>query len=120
MKAKWKYITVLTLLLMCIMQVLPFVPGPEECESACCAKPVNCCETEVKTGCDMAMTSCSISMFMPLISAPLVKVNSVIQLDASTFSEQIDADISSQKHEKQDEYFALLHAPPPQYLPLLI
>ncbi|NQV15218.1 hypothetical protein HQ531_07150 [bacterium] len=120
MRAKWKYITVITLLLMGVMQVLPFAPAPEDCEAECCNKPVNCCQAEVKTGCDMVMTSCNVSMFMPLMSAPLVKVNSAVQLDISTFSTMIATETPSHKQVNLNKLLTIQEAPPPQYLPLLI
>jgi len=81
MKKIWKYTAILTLILIGTMQAVSFIPVHESCQAACCVQTTSCCETEMKTGCDMAMTSCNVSLFIPLLSAPLIKVESVVHLD---------------------------------------
>ncbi len=72
------------------------------------------------SGCDMAMTSCSVIMFIPLISAPLIKVESNIQLDMA-FAPELEIDvISTQQNLIVSESFALREATPPDQTPLLI
>lgn len=120
MKAKWKYTALFTLLIIGAMQVLPFLPTHTSCEAACCVEAVTCCETGVSTGCEMAMTSCSVSLFVPLISAPLIKVESTVHLDIALAPYVSNEIIESQQHVDHVIFIDIAEAPPPDYLPLLI
>ena len=102
------------------MQVLPFVPTHNNCEAACCIEAVTCCKAEVNMNCAMAMTSCNISLFVPLISAPLIKVESIVQLDVALVSLVSNETINCEQHPESDVLSNISESPPPQYLPLLI
>ena len=120
MKATWKKTAVLTLILIGIMQVLPFIPAHNNCQAACCVETVSCCEAEASTGCDMAMTSCSVSLFVPLISAPLLKVESNVQLDICLAPASHEQILKFQARADDSDIGIVLEAPPPDKTPLLI
>ncbi len=116
----WKYTALLSLLLFGGVQVLPFIPTHSNCEAACCVTEVSCCDSEVKTGCDMAMTSCSVSLFMPLISAPLIKVDSNFQMDLDDCLPQVHEVLLSDQHIEVAQDISYSHGSPPSLTPLLI
>ena len=120
MRAIYKHTAVLTLLLLAVMQVMPFVPAHGSCEAACCEKPVSCCEAEEYSGCDMAMTSCNIAMFIPMVSATLIKVDSNVQLDMMVAEPVANETLNSQKYLVSPEITLLDETAPPGNLPLLI
>lgn len=120
MKKTWKHTAILTLLLIGIMQVIPFVPTHNNCQAACCAEAVSCCETQVDTGCDMAMTSCNTTVFVPLISAPLIKVESNVHMDIALNPVISGETFGSQEQVNLTSFVPISEAPPPLYLPLLI
>jgi len=119
-KKTWKYTALLTLILIGMIQAVPFVPAHNDCQSACCVETVSCCETEVDTGCDMAMTSCNVSLFIPLISAPLIKVESNIQLDIDTAPQMHSELLPEQLQINSTNLDHFEEAPPPDHTPLLI
>ncbi len=96
------------------------MPTHETCEEACCEKPVSCCESEDTTKCEMTLTSCNISLFIPLVSAPLIKVESNIQLDITLFSPVSDALIESQQSIDLKDFTAFDDHFPLGFFPLLI
>ena len=120
MKKTWKYTALFTLILIGMMQAVPFLPTHSSCQAACCVEVASCCETEVDTGCDMSMTSCNVTLFIPLISAPLIKVESHVDLDIAA--------VPVLHSEMMPEQFRLIssnldhvqEAPPPDQTPLLI
>jgi len=115
-----KYTALAVLLLIAVMQVMPFVPTHEICEEACCEKPVSCCESMDSDGCEMAMTSCNTSMFIPLLTAPLIKVESNIQLDMAALELAADEIIEDQQDVELIDLAAVDDLSPPAYTPLLI
>ncbi|MBT4034032.1 MAG: hypothetical protein HOB84_15245 [Candidatus Marinimicrobia bacterium] len=120
MKKTWEYTAIFTLILIGMMQAVPFLPTHTNCQAVCCVEAVSCCETQVETECDMAMTSCNVTLFVPLISAPLIKVDSNISLDIASapvlhievLPEQFQVNSTNPDH------FQV--APPPDHTPLLI
>ncbi len=68
----------------------------------------------------MAMTSCNVTLFIPLISAPLIKVESHIDLDIA-----LDPPLHSETIQEQFRFIStnldlFQEAPPPDQTPLLI
>ena len=116
----WKYTAILTLLIIGVMQVLPFVPTHKSCEAACCQEAATYCETESSSSCEMSMTSCEVSIFIPLISAPLIKIESHVQFEIAATPAQ--ANIVPDRQNRLDVPGSALiqEAPPPGYFPLLI
>lgn len=110
----------MTLVLIGIMQAMPLVPAHMNCQEACCATPVSCCESEQGTGCDMAMTSCSVTLFVPLISAPLIKVDHTVDDDIAVSSATSGGSCHAENSHDLADVSALLEAHPPPYSPLLI
>ncbi|MCF7826440.1 MAG: hypothetical protein K9M55_00825 [Candidatus Marinimicrobia bacterium] len=120
MKKTWKHTAIYTLILIGMMQVIPLVPTHHNCQAACCATVASCCDTEGETGCDMAMTSCNVTLFIPLISAPLIKVESNVHLDMTT-TPRVSFDILPDQFQfSVDELLFQQKAPPPVHTPLLI
>ena len=107
-------------MLIAVMQVFPFIPTHEVCEEVCCDKPVTCCESMDNDGCEMAMTSCNMSLFIPLVTAPLIKVESNIQLDISLSSPSPDEVSEDENEFELLDITTLADLPPPGYFPLLI
>ena len=66
------------------------------------------------------MTSCNVSMFIPLISAPLIKVESHVELDIELNPVVGDEFYKDQQHIDSFELTALLEAPSSEHFPLLI
>ena len=66
------------------------------------------------------MTSCTVSLFMPLISAPLLKVESQVNLDMDLSSVVQDELIPETRQELSSVRGSVLEAPPPGNTPLLI
>ncbi len=102
------------------MQAFPFIPTHDNCQAACCAEPVSCCDNEVETGCDMAMSSCNMTLFVPLISAPLIKVESNTSLDIA-FAGPLQMEVLPERSLISTinvDHFQ--EAPPPDHTPLLI
>lgn len=116
----WKITSIFVLLLVGMMQVLPFVPTHVDCKDACSVATQSCCEEGAATGCEVAMTSCSASLFLPLISAPLLKVESTVQLDAFVLTLLPEPAMLSQIMALPQGLDVILEAPPPTFLPLLI
>ena len=113
MKTTWNNTAILTLILIGVMQVLPFVPSHSNCQDACCVEVDSCCDAPATDGCEMAMTSCSVSLFIPLISAPLIKIDSNIQLDMDLAPTVIEVLPLSQQRSVIANIDALREAPPP-------
>ncbi len=107
-------------MLLAVMQVLPFIPTHDVCLASCCDQAVSCCDTEEYSGCEMAMTSCNMSMFIPLVSAPLIKVESNVQLDVA-LNQTVSTELSNME-QHVDVPIVMLHdeTAPPGNLPLLI
>lgn len=107
-------------MLLAVMQVLPFIPTHDVCQASCCDKAVTCCETEEYSGCEMTMTSCNMSMFIPLVSAPLIKVDSNVQLDI-TLNQTVSNEMPSAEQQVVPP-IVMAHAEssPQGNLPLLI
>lgn len=120
MRFAWKYTAMLTLLLLGVMQVMAFVPAHASCEAACCEKPVSCCEVEEYSACEMSMTSCNVSMFIPLVSAPLIKVVSNVDLDMMRVETLANESLSSQTLNIVPELIQVDETSPPGNTPLLI
>lgn len=110
----------LVLLVIACMQVLPFIPTHMNCEDACCASAKNCCQPEASTGCEMAMTSCSIILFLPLVSAPLIKVETAMQDLKASLTVQADPLMMGELQSITHDPLPILKAPPPGNFPLLI
>ncbi len=81
---------------------------------------VSCCETETSMGCEMAMASCDIALFMPLISASLIKVESNIELEMAPTPILISEIPRDQNLSDSYSMSAFPEAHPPGYFPLLI
>lgn len=120
MKKTWKYTALFTLILIGMMQAVPFLPTHTNCQAACCVEAVSCCETQVDTGCDMAMTSCNVTLFIPLISAPLIKVESHIDLDIASAPVLHSEIILEQFWFNSSNLDQIQEALPPDQTPLLI
>jgi len=119
-RPKTKYTALVVLMLLAVMQVLPFIPTHDVCQASCCDTAVTCCEAEEYSGCEMAMTSCNMSMFIPLVSAPLIKVESNVQLDVA-LDQPVSNELSNVE-QHVDAPIVMLHkeTAPPGNLPLLI
>ncbi|MBC8375844.1 MAG: hypothetical protein H8E26_07340 [FCB group bacterium] len=120
MKKTWKYTAIFTLVLIGMMQAVPFIPTHNNCQAVCCVETVSCCETQVDTGCDMAMTSCNVTLFVPLISAPLIKVESNISLDIASAPMLYMEVLPEQSQVNTTNLDHFQEAPPPDHTPLLI
>jgi len=68
----------------------------------------------------MAMTSCNVTLFIPLISAPLIKVDSNIDLDIASAPQLHSEIILEQFRFTSTHLDHFLEAPPPDHTPLLI
>jgi len=116
----WKRTTLVVLLIMGVMQALPFMQSHTDCQDACCQQTVSCCEQEASSGCEMAMTSCSVKLILPLVSAPLIKAESNIQLEMERIAPEFEVRIVTREVCLHESIYLLLEAPPPSYAPLLI
>lgn len=110
----------MTLILIGMMQAMPLVPAHMNCQEDCCATPVSCCEMEQNTGCDMAMTSCSVTLFVPLLSAPLIKVVQTVYDDITVFPPTSVGSSDAESTHHLVELAPILETHPPPYTPLLI
>lgn len=68
----------------------------------------------------MGMTSCNMSLFVPLISAPLLKVESNIQLDMVQIAPTTGDNLVYQQDYGFDDHVILTDLSPPGFFPLLI
>ncbi len=116
----WKRTTLVVLLLMGVMQALPFMQSHTDCQDACCQQTVSCCEQEASSGCEMAMTSCSVKLILPLVSAPLIKAESNVHLDMERHIPESDFPFMTREIRLNECFYLVLEATPPSYAPLLI
>jgi len=68
----------------------------------------------------MAMTSCNVTLFIPLLSAPLIKVESNIDLDIAAFPIVTGEVLAVQYRFSSTNLNLVQEAPPPDQTPLLI
>lgn len=70
-----------TILFMVLANATPFLAREAPCEESCCTT-VSCCEMggDAANQCEMEMTACETHVFIPLLSAPLVKQEHQVQL----------------------------------------
>jgi len=68
----------------------------------------------------MAMTSCNVTLFVPLISAPLIKVESNISLDIASAPMLHMEVLPEQSQVSNTNLDHFQEAPPPDHTPLLI
>jgi hypothetical protein len=120
MRSFWKRTTFLVLILLGVMQILPFVQNHNDCQDVCCQQVTSCCEEQASSGCEMAMTSCSVKLILPLVSAPLIKAETSVQLELDHLIPETDVRLFSLGTQIANSIFLILEAPPPSYSPLLI
>lgn len=120
MRSLWKRTTFIVLMLLAVMQVLPFVQNHSDCQDACCQQTTSCCENEAMSGCEMGMTSCSVKLILPLISAPLIKAETNVSFEFDHLIPDTDVRVLFQEIQVAKSVLLILEAPPPSYSPLLI
>ena len=120
MTFKWKKTSILVLLLIGAMELFPFIPTQAACQDNCCSGTECCCSMSETETCEMSMTACKTVLFLPLIAAPLIKVEVTTQFLCGPTAPALDVPFFGQIQIPLCCAELILEAPPPGQSPLLI
>ncbi|MCF7797691.1 MAG: hypothetical protein K9N11_10085 [Lentisphaeria bacterium] len=116
-----KLIAQFTILFMVMANATPFLTREAPCEESCCTT-VSCCEMggDAASQCEMEMTSCEAHVFIPLITAPLVKQEHQVQLTIESRPDPVLLPLITQCQFPPNTHEADSGPAPFRTLPLLI